>query len=666
MGGVFISILSLFSFISGCSVHGTGIIDEPSSSKSYTITIANTEHGTVSSSIASATANTNVTLTVAPENGYKCTKISVTKDGGGEVDTTPDNSEPPKNYNFKMPESNVTVTATFTAVAPSDGGSGGGAGDGAGGGGGGAGTTGQALTIEAIESGTISVTNPWSTLKYTKNGGALTAYSEAITVAAGDKVCFFAESSGNTYISQMKISCTSDCYVYGNIMSLVTLEANATDSSKWNSKATSITTEYAFASLFYGNSHIKNHASEKLYLPATTLATNCYEGMFMGCTNLTSAPALPATTLVNMCYYCMFMNCSSLANAPKIMATTVASGSCNQMFSGCTSLTSAPDLLAETLENQCYLKMFSGCTNLNSIKCLATDISAPSCTKNWLFGVAASGTFTTASATTWQINNDSGIPSGWTRLNPDGSEWIAPAATVTTAPTATTGDITAGSNTALVTAGTASGGTMMYAVTTENTKPTSTEGFTATVPTAESRAAGTFYVWYYVKADSTHTDSEIAGSVTVTVNAAPAAGTTVTWDSTNVFVEANENVSVSRSPVSSATFEGITIAFNGGNNSRFNPYQDTLEGHAATLLVYGDHGDSFIFTAPTGKLFSKIEISSSNSSYVFTAYGDWTKDNDNNKIVWSGTPSSSVTLGGNVYTTFGSLESIVFTMVDAN
>ena len=46
-------------------------------------------------------------------------------------------------------------------------------------------------------------------------------------------------------------------------------------------------------------------------------------------------------------------------------------------------------------------------------------------------------------------------------------------AEVTTAPTATTGDIIEGSTTTLVTAGKASGGTMMYAVTTTNTKPTS-------------------------------------------------------------------------------------------------------------------------------------------------------------------------------------------------
>jgi len=94
----------------------------------------------------------------------------------------------------------------------------------------------------------------------------------------------------------------------------------------------------------------------------------------------------------------------------------------------------------------------------------------------------------------------------------------AAAAKVTTAPTATTGTIVAGSTTALVTAGAADGGTMMYQVTTTNTKPTSTTGFSATVPTAEGHTAGTYYVWFYAKADATHVDSEISASaVAVTV-----------------------------------------------------------------------------------------------------------------------------------------------------
>ncbi len=89
---------------------------------------------------------------------------------------------------------------------------------------------------------------------------------------------------------------------------------------------------------------------------------------------------------------------------------------------------------------------------------------------------------------------------------------INPRATITTEPTANTVDITAGSPVKLVTPGTASGGTMMYIVTTTDTKPTSTDGFSATVPTAESLADGVYYVWYYVKADSNHTDSEISST----------------------------------------------------------------------------------------------------------------------------------------------------------
>ena len=88
-----------------------------------------------------------------------------------------------------------------------------------------------------------------------------------------------------------------------------------------------------------------------------------------------------------------------------------------------------------------------------------------------------------------------------------------------TAPTAKTG-VKAGENAAIINAGVASGGTMMYAVTTTNTKPTTTDGFSATVPTAQSLAAGTYYVWYYVKADATHADSDIEGSVSVTIASA--------------------------------------------------------------------------------------------------------------------------------------------------
>ena len=70
---------------------------------------------------------------------------------------------------------------------------------------------------------------------------------------------------------------------------------------------------------------------------------------------------------------------------------------------------------------------------------------------------------------------------------------------------------------ALVNAGTANGGTMYYQMTTSNSKPTNTSGFSATIPTGTN--AGTYYVWYYVKGDSNHTDTAISETaVTVTIN----------------------------------------------------------------------------------------------------------------------------------------------------
>lgn len=92
-----------------------------------------------------------------------------------------------------------------------------------------------------------------------------------------------------------------------------------------------------------------------------------------------------------------------------------------------------------------------------------------------------------------------------------------PTAKVTTAPTATTGTIEAHSNTLLYTEGTASNGTMMYAVTYTNDKPATTEDFDAEVKTAEIYDAGTWYVWYYAKGNDGYADSKIEGPIEVTV-----------------------------------------------------------------------------------------------------------------------------------------------------
>jgi hypothetical protein len=79
------------------------------------------------------------------------------------------------------------------------------------------------------------------------------------------------------------------------------------------------------------------------------------------------------------------------------------------------------------------------------------------------------------------------------------------------APAAADGTIIVGTESPLVTAPDAvSQGTLMYLVTTTNEQPTSTQGFSADVPTAaDVTAPGTQFVWYYIKGDADHNDSPI-------------------------------------------------------------------------------------------------------------------------------------------------------------
>ena len=224
-------------------------------------------------------------------------------------------------------------------------------------------------------------------------------------------------------------------------------------------------------------------------------------------------------------------------------------------------------------------------------------------------------------------------------------------ATVTTAPTGAA-VVGVGKSTALVSGGVAEGGTMMYAVTTTNTKPTSTDGFSATVPTAQTiTASGTVYVWYYVKGDDSHSDSEIAA----TAIEVPVAD--IIWDATNVFNSSHMNDMAITWIPAPLTYEGITISTSGEEGSNFVAYDPSSQ--TGYLVCYGDEGDSFTFTAPSGMKFCKIEIINNDESIVFEDYGDWTSDETGKKFVWSGTAANAVTLG-TVYTVASNLNSIVF------
>ena len=247
----------------------------------------------------------------------------------------------------------------------------------------------QYFTIEATEDGTkvyfrqssIAADESLDPLKVevsTDNGETWTEVTAApaeddvpgATLAEldeGDKVLIRGKNDAYGYYSEgegegienCNFFADKPCYVYGNIMSLV----GGDDFARLRKVK-----EYAFAYLFsdYDGeldwSWVLSKEGEELLLPATTLASYCYNSMFYGCTGLTSAPELPATTLAS----------------------------------------------------NCYNGMFYGCGNLAYIKAMFTTTPGSAYTNNWVNGVKATGIFVKNSAATWDVTGNNGVPTGWT------------------------------------------------------------------------------------------------------------------------------------------------------------------------------------------------------------------------------------------------------------
>ena len=261
------------------------------------------------------------------------------------------------------------------------------------------------LTFVVLDNDTYIESNV-DLIEFSTDGGLTWASDETGNLSAGDKVL----ARGNVKSgleSTPLVNITGFVSLEGNIMSIY-------DSTGFRTRTSFDGQNDNLEWIFYGLTGLTS--AENLILPLTTLTTSCYYGMFYGCTNLTSVPALPATTLRSFCYYSMFYGCTSLISAPELPATTLADYCYDNMFYGCTSLTTAPELPATTLADYCYNSMFYGCTSLNYIKCLATDISASDYTWEWVNGVSATGTFIKDSLTSWPTGTN-GIPSGWTVQN---------------------------------------------------------------------------------------------------------------------------------------------------------------------------------------------------------------------------------------------------------
>lgn len=232
------------------------------------------------------------------------------------------------------------------------------------------------ITNRTSNSGSIVFTkdnHPANLILKTKvNGGAWSdsvVYSATttFTLPANSYVEFKGENTSmNTNTSYWKITVGVDFDLSGELTSLI---------------SASTISECCFMNLFGGNTHLINTSG----LTITGTGKNAYQGLFLDCTNLVSAPKLIAELPLETQAY-------------------------NSMFKGCTSLTAAPDLDFASIDSNVCAYMFRGCSSLNYVRCLATNRPTQ---LMWLDGVSTTGTFVKAAGANWQ-SGAHGIPSGWT------------------------------------------------------------------------------------------------------------------------------------------------------------------------------------------------------------------------------------------------------------
>lgn len=144
----------------------------------------------------------------------------------------------------------------------------------------------EPLTLECYDTQgcAVTVVNPGD-LEYRRNDGEWRSYQRQINLKNGDKVCLRGTwTSRTTSSSYMQFTCNGDCYIYGNVMSLLSKDSYAT--------MTALPNNNTFQNLFKDNKKISHKDGYDLVLPATTLKRNCYYQMFSGCTKFNHVKCL--------------------------------------------------------------------------------------------------------------------------------------------------------------------------------------------------------------------------------------------------------------------------------------------------------------------------------------------------------------------------------------
>ena len=140
----------------------------------------------------------------------------------------------------------------------------------------------EPLTLECYDPQGCRVTvSAAGNLEYSKDGSTWRTLPRQgqVNLNQGEKVSLRGNNATQSQSSQyMNIACNGSCYIYGNIMSLLSKDNYAT--------MTELPYSNTFQNLFMNNKYISHKEGKDLVLPAKKLKSNCYYQMFNGCTNL--------------------------------------------------------------------------------------------------------------------------------------------------------------------------------------------------------------------------------------------------------------------------------------------------------------------------------------------------------------------------------------------
>ena len=228
-----------------------------------------------------------------------------------------------------------------------------------------------------------------------------------------------------------------------------------------------------------------------------------------------------------------------------------------------------------------------------------------------------------------------------------------PAATVTSAPTASGSsyNYNPSYNWSLFYSGSSAGGTMMYQVTTTNTKPGKDEGTWSTWSSSISshKNAGTYYLWYYVAGDANHSDSEVFGPVEKEIQKRNAQVATAPSSKSGVYWTGSAQALFN---AGTASFDGTTMMYKVTTTSTKPSKSD--EGWASSIPEFTEIGSYWLWYYVAGDAnHNDSEVSTANiQSSISKAYPSVTKPTALN-IIYDGNEHELVTAGT---TNLGELE----------